>query len=259
MPQTFDTSIVIPAYNEAIRLPNTLKALAALCRTSQLGPVVVKEVIVVDDGSLDQTMEVVRTLNASLPSLTILRSLRNFGKGHAVRIGIAHAQFPWVLVADADMSTPWTEVIHLAHNCLRESADISIASRDVVGSKIIQHQSFVREYLGKAFNIFLRGLTGLSFKDTQCGFKLIRRERVERFLQLLTVNRFAWDVEFLIYARTFNIRTVEVPVQWQHKEDSRVHIIRDGLEMVFSVLKIRTKFFVKNAYAGILRLLFSSQ
>lgn len=237
----FETAIVIPAFNEAKRLPATLDCLAKLCAEGALKPLLIREVLVVDDGSADNTKEVAASYRDRLPGLQVVDSGRNFGKGHAVRLGLSQAQTPWVLVADADMSTPWPEAEKLANACSSQNADIAIASRDMPESQITQHQSFIRENLGKSFNIFLRTITGLPFHDTQCGFKLINREKAGAFLRELSVDRFAWDVEFLIYARDFGLKTVEVPVVWEHKEASRVRVFRDGFEMLFSVVKVRFK------------------
>lgn len=236
----FETTVVIPAYNESTRLPATLTRLAELCREG-FSAIDVREVIVVNDGSADDTQKVAESFAAQLPGLLVLDSGRNFGKGHAVRTGMARATQPWILIADADMSTPWTEADKLAESCASADADVAIASRDLPASQISRHQSFVREHLGKSFNIFLRGVTGLPFRDTQCGFKLIKREKVKSFLGLLAVDRFAWDVEFLIFARDFSLKTVEIPVAWKHMEHSRVRIVRDGFEMLCSVIKVRVR------------------
>jgi glycosyltransferase involved in cell wall biosynthesis len=237
----FPTTIVIPAYNEAERLPNTLEALASLCPGDSLAPVEVREVIVVDDGSSDTTSEVAASYSARLPRLRVIKSPRNFGKGHAVRQGLSAASQQWVLIADADMSTPWPEAGKLARACQGNHALLAIGSRDVPGCEIRRHQSFVRENLGKTFNVFVRGLTGLPFKDTQCGFKLVNREAIGVFLDRLEVDRFAWDVEVLMFARQAGLGIVEVPVVWEHKEASRVGIFTDGFGMAGTVAKLRFK------------------
>lgn len=236
---TIRTSIVIPAYNEAKRLPPTLEVLASEAATSALYPLEIKEVIVVDDGSMDNTSQVAEKLRERLPQLVVIRSPQNRGKGNAVRIGMTQATQEWILIADADMSTPWTEGVKLANACIEQDADIAIASRDLDRSLIRQHQSVLRENLGRLFNFFLRQITGLPFKDTQCGFKLVRREAVQSFLRELTLDNFAWDVEFLYLAHKYGLRILEIPALWEHKEDSRVNVARDGIKMAGSVVKIR--------------------
>jgi glycosyltransferase involved in cell wall biosynthesis len=237
----FPTSVVIPALNEAKRLPNTLESLASLCHGSSLSPVEIGEVIVIDDGSSDSTSEVAAGFTSRLPKLRVIKSPQNFGKGHAVRQGLFAASQRWVLIADADMSTPWPEASKLARACEAEGAKIAIGSRDVPGSQIRRHQSFVRENLGKTFNLFVRLLTGLPFMDTQCGFKLVDRQAIAGTLARLEVDRFAWDVELLMFARQAGLGIVEIPVVWEHKEASRVGIFTDGFGMVGTVAKLRFK------------------
>lgn len=247
MPLNLNLSIVIPAYNEAQRLPETLQTLADQIIDGSLKPIAIREVLVVDDGSRDETAACAEKFAAKLPGLKVLKSPRNFGKGHAVRQGLLSATQPWVLVADADMSTPWPEVLSLAKACESGSVPIAIGSRDVEGSNITRHQSIVRESLGRSFNFFVRTLTRLPFKDTQCGFKLFRREPLAPVLKHLEVDRFAWDVELLMFARHRGLAIVEVPVAWAHKENSRVSIFKDGMGMLGSVLRVRFRLATKLA------------
>ena len=165
-----------------------------------------------------------------------------------MHLGLKRARQPWVLIADADMSTPWPEAVALFKACqntdlkktaLKTRPSIAIGSRDITGSRIKVHQSLLRENLGKSFNLFVRALTGLPFRDTQCGFKLLERKPLIEVIQRLKVNRFAWDVELLMYAQRAGIPTVEVPVVWEHKDNSRVRVFRDGITLLFSVIMIR--------------------
>lgn len=235
-----NTSIVIPAYNEEFRLPRTLNVLRECIRANSLAPIVIKEVIVVDDGSTDKTINIALGIGASsLPEFRVIESTANFGKGHAIRVGILAAHAECVLVADADMSTPWTEVVKLAAQLHAQKAHVAIASRDLAQSDIRIKQSWMREHMGKTFNLIVRFFTGLPFHDTQCGFKFFTRAPVIEFARQLTVNRFAWDVEFLMFAINSGLKVVEVPVTWEHQEESRVHPIRDGLNMLFTVIGLR--------------------
>ncbi|MGE3974618.1 MAG: dolichyl-phosphate beta-glucosyltransferase [Bdellovibrionales bacterium] len=237
--QAAELAIVIPAYNEATRLPRTLEVLAKQIKSGELNSVKISQVIVVDDGSRDQTVEVVKKYEASLPQLLVLKSDKNYGKGHAVRTGLLYAEAPWLLVADADMATPWEEVLKLVEECQAQQADIAIGSRDLKESEIVIRQSWVREHMGKTFNLMVRSITQLPFKDTQCGFKLMKKNAVAAFLKKLTVDRFAWDVEFLMLAQSHGLKIVEVAVRWSHQEESRVHPVKDGINMAYTISKLR--------------------
>lgn len=236
--QSLDTAIVIPAYNESLRLPRTLRALEEAEKRGAFHPLTVTEVIVVDDGSKDDTRGVAEQYGVDLPRFKVIGGGQNRGKGCVVRAGLLEANATWVLVADADMSTPWDQAPRLAHVCLTDSARIVIGSRGLRDSVIRVHQAFLRERLGKLFNVCVRLLSGLPFKDTQCGFKLIHRPSVLPFLSQLTVDGFAWDVEFLLCSREADIPIKEVPIVWEHRETSRVHPIWDGLRMLVSLMKI---------------------
>jgi dolichyl-phosphate beta-glucosyltransferase len=233
------TTIIIPAYREATRLPKTLTDLRERIQQQELAPLNVRQVLVIDDGSDDNTRIVAFQNAASLPGFDVITLNPNQGKGAAVREGARRSQCEWTLMADADLSTPWTEGIKLAYQVTQENADIAIGSRDIQGSQIKVHQSWLRENLGRTFNRFVRLLSGLPFKDTQCGFKLWRTHAIQTLLPYLHVNRFAWDVEWLMTARAAELHTIEVPVEWEHRERSSVHLWVDGLEMVRSVLWVR--------------------
>ncbi|MCX5786496.1 MAG: DUF2723 domain-containing protein [Elusimicrobia bacterium] len=240
MPENFHltAAVVIPAYNEAKRISATLEALTSHIRQGTLKPLDIREIIISDDGSNDETEAVVRKFKPSLPNLKLIKSKRNFGKGHAVRTGFFQASADWVLVADADMSTPWTEARRLALHCLQQKASGAIGSRGLPESNILKHQSFFRERLGKSFNLLVRALTRLPYTDTQCGFKLFKRQEVEKIFASLKIDRFAWDVEFLVFCRRAGVKIVEIPVTWENSEQTRVRMLRDGFDMAFSVLSI---------------------
>lgn len=229
-------SIVIPAYNESQRLPVTLDSLL------QETTIPFNEVIVVNDGSHDDTLEVAKSFEKRFSGrIKVVDSQPNRGKGFAVRRGIEEASQEWVLVADADRSTPWREYFKLLSAQERSASMGAIGSRDVDGSVLMAQQPFYREWLGKLFNFFLRSLTGLKFKDTQCGFKLFHRESFLKFFPELREDRFAWDVEFLMFAKKYKLPVVEVPVEWAHVKGGTVHPIRDGLKMVWAVLQMRAR------------------
>lgn len=235
-----DISVVIPAFNEESRLPGTLLELKKLIEQGVLQDKV-REVIVVDDGSHDATKEVVATLQNDWPLLQLISSKLNEGKGAAVRRGMIRAQSAWILIADADMSTPWTELPRLS-GFIHEQYLI-MGSRGLPQSQIEIRQHWLRQAMGKTFNWILRKLVNLPFKDTQCGFKLIRNDAFFRLnvLPQLQVQRFSWDVELILWLLRFNKAVQEIPVRWRHQDQSRVRMIRDSVEMLLVILSLKKR------------------
>ncbi|MNJ94874.1 putative glycosyltransferase CsbB [compost metagenome] len=231
-------SIVIPAFNEELRLPATLNKLQAGIEAQRF-EFDIQEVIVVDDGSVDKTASVVQEFSKRWNNLKFISFPINRGKGAAVHEGLKAATCPWVLVADADMATPWDEMNKFSP--MSESYDLIMGSRALPESQIEIRQHLVRQTMGKSFNKLLRALVRLPYNDTQCGFKLIRNDESfrQQILPRLQVERFAWDVELLLCLQKFNKRILEFPVLWRHQEASRVRIFRDSFEMLFTVLKLR--------------------
>lgn len=142
-------------------------------------------------------------------------------------------------MADADMSTPWVEVLQLARLAREQAFSVVIGSRGLAESRVLKHQYLFRESLGKLFNVIVRVLTGLPYKDTQCGFKLFEKRAVKRLAAGLKVDRFAWDVEFLLACRKAGLRIAEVPVTWENSEQTHVRLGRDSLEMLFPSFALR--------------------
>ncbi|UXR63298.1 glycosyltransferase family 2 protein [Bdellovibrio bacteriovorus] len=235
-----DVSIVIPAYNEALRLPETLQVLKELC-TEDVLSVSITEVLVVDDGSMDNTRQVVEQFAQEWSLLKVFGFSENRGKGAAVKKGLIEARSSWVLVADADMATPWEELRKL--QTFMDQADLIMGSRALPQSQIEVRQHWIRQTMGKTFNKILRLFVGLPYKDTQCGFKLVHNDEVfrQKILPQLSVERFAWDVELILYMERYRKKVLEVPIRWQHRDSSRVHIVRDSLEMLFAVRKMRRR------------------
>jgi len=232
-------SIVIPAYNEATRLPDSLTELVAFANSSKTISLDQLELVISDDGSKDETITVAKGFSDQFPHLKVVALKENAGKGAAIRNGIKSSIGEWVLVADADMATPWTEIDKFFEFLAHEPADMLIGSRALKESDIKTHQPFFREYMGKIFNLIIRTITGLSFKDTQCGFKLIKNSLAQKLLPLLKVDRFAWDVELLMMARLANAKVQDRPVEWHHREASRVRPIVDSFEMLMATLNMR--------------------
>lgn len=237
-------AVVIPAYNEEKRLPQTLQALKHL----NINDVEVSEVYVIDDGSIDGTSSVVRGFQKDWDSLKLVTLSKNRGKGAAVHEGMRQAKAPWILVADADMATPWEELEKLLAKMSLQS--VIMGSRGLPESEIKIRQHWVRQGMGRIFNKILRVLNGLPYKDTQCGFKLVKNDLFfrESILPYLQVQRFAWDVEMILFFQKYQKAVIEVPIRWEHKEQSRVHLVRDSVEMFLAVMKLKWRllFFKKS-------------
>jgi len=231
-------SVVIPAYNEEHRLPATLDELRRfMAQPSSAWKIA--EVIVVNDGSSDATVACVEERQKTWRELHLLSLPQNQGKGAAVHAGFRAATQPWILMADADMATPWEELKKLV--AASTDADLVMGSRALPQSEIVVRQHWLRQSMGKTFNRILRALVGLPFRDTQCGFKLIHNGDFFRahILPRLQVQRFSWDVELVILLMHAHKKIFEVPVRWHHREESHVHIVRDSLEMLWSVWKLK--------------------
>jgi dolichyl-phosphate beta-glucosyltransferase len=230
-------SIVIPAYNEAGRLVPTLEAiLKHLDARSIRG-----EIIVADDGSSDGTAELAEAARAEDARVRIVRLPVNRGKGAAVREGALAAHGSLVLISDADLSTPIEEFDRLLDRMRGTLSDIVIGSRGLPASNIEVRQPFWRVLMGKTFNRIIRIVTRLPFKDTQCGFKLLDREKCAPIFRKMVVDRFAFDVELLVLARLAGLRILEEPITWRNSPDSRVRAISSSWNMLVDVLRLRRR------------------
>lgn len=235
-------SIIIPAYNEAKRLPRTLPRILAYLReaVSRWQTSIDKvELIVVDDGSQDSTSDVAKTFAVELPTLKVLRHTPNRGKGYAVRQGMLASEGKFRLFSDSDLSTPIEELDKILPLLLSGEYDIAIASRGLPQSELLVRQPFFREMLGRLFNLVVQILATPCIWDTQCGFKLFRGEVAERLFPLQQLSGFAFDVEVLYLARKFGYRVVEVPVRWINDPNTKVQTLRHGLQMVQDILRVR--------------------
>jgi dolichyl-phosphate beta-glucosyltransferase len=223
-----ELSVVIPAYDEATRVEPGLRRAAAYLQRRGIA----YELLVVDDGSRDDTAQVAATAGAR-----VLRHERNRGKGAAVRTGVLASAGARVLLSDADFSTPIEELEKLEPR-LRE-ADLVVGSRALADSVITERQPIYRELMGKSFNVLIRCLGVRGFHDTQCGFKLAQGEVARALCTELTVAGFAYDVELIWLALERGLRVSEVGVVWANSPDSRVHPIRSSLGMIRDVLLMR--------------------
>src|SRR5918911_2649303 len=233
----FSLSIVIPAYNEAARLGETLRTVFAYLNEH----VPQGEVIVVDDGSEDGTADVAEQSFASAGSVSAraIRIKPNRGKGHAVRAGLLAARAPVALFSDADLSTPITETPKLVRPILRGEYDLTFGSRALDRSLIGVHQPWRREQGGRVFNLIVRLSTGLPFWDTQCGFKAFRMSVCRPLIAASTIDRFGFDVEYLYVAHLAGLRLSEIPVRWDHNEGSKLSVWRDTPRLLGEVRTIR--------------------
>lgn len=224
-------SVVIPAYNEGERLGPTLEAVLAYLALRP-DP---SEVIVADDGSGDDTAAVAAAF--ATRGVRLVRLPENRGKGAALRAGVAASRGESVLLCDADLSTPIEDVERL--EVMLATSEVVIGSRAVAASEILVHQPRFREWMGRGFNRLLRSVGLAGFRDTQCGFKLLRGDSARQLFADLAIERFAFDVELLWLARSRGMRIAEVGVRWAHAPASRVHPLGDSLNMLCDVLALR--------------------
>jgi dolichyl-phosphate beta-glucosyltransferase len=227
-------SIVIPAYNEGARLGATLEKVLGYLREQGWNA----EVIVVNDGSRDNTADLVRRFAERNPMLRLVENPGNRGKGYAVRNGMLNARGEVVVFSDADLSSPIEEMPKLLA-ALASGADIAIGSRWLQAELQTQRQSLHRQLFGRVFNLLLRIILGLQFKDTQCGFKAFTRRAAQTIFPLERIERWGFDPEILFLARKFGFRVEEVPVRWGHSGDTRIHPVVDGARMFWEMLRIR--------------------
>ena len=228
-------SLVVPAYNEEKRLPVSLARIAEWLGSR--APRLTAEVLVVDDGSSDRTAAVAEKTAAGLGlSFRVIRLPENRGKGAAVRAGVLEAGGEHVLVTDADLSTPIEEVEKL----LAAGAPVAIGSRGLDATLVKERQPLFRVASGKLFNLLVRFLAVSGIRDTQCGFKLFRKDAAREVFSRATVDRFAFDVEALLLARRLGYPIAEVPVLWFNSPDTRVGL-GGGLEAFVALFRIRRR------------------
>lgn len=223
-------SIIIPAYNEEKRLPATLDKVRTWLASTAWD---FSEIVVVDDGSSDQTAAVAATAGAR-----VLTNPGNRGKGYTVRHGMLEARGEWALLTDADLSAPIEDLETLWSAVAREGADGAIGSRALDRSLIGVHQPMFRETMGRIFNLVIRMITGLPYKDTQCGFKLFQSMAAREIFKRQLLDGFGFDVEVLFIARRLGYRILEVPVRWNDVAGTKVSMWR-GMMAFVDPLKVR--------------------
>jgi len=228
-----ELSIIVPAFNEELRLPATLEKIARYIEREQKNI----EVIVVDDGSADRTAGVTESFRGKIARLRVLANGANRGKGFSVRHGSLEARGEITLFTDADLSAPIEEANKLL--AALKDHDVAIGSRAVDRNLIEVHESVFREFAGIIFNKIVRIILRLPFVDTQCGFKAFRRERCRVIFEQQTIERFGFDPELLYLARHHGLSIVEVPVRWAHSPATKVSMMRDSVQMFLDVVIIR--------------------
>lgn len=226
-------SIVIPAYNEHRRIGETLRRVLDYLHEQQWSA----EVVAVDDGSRDDTAEIIRAFAAQNPEVRLVSNPGNQGKGYAVRNGMLNAKGEVLLFTDADLSSPISEA-HKLFAALEAGADVAIGSRWLDPSLQFQRQPLKRRIYSRAFNIYLRVLLGVPFRDTQCGFKAFTRRAAQTIFPLQQIMRWGFDAEILYIARKKGLKVAEVPVIWGHDERSTIHPLRDGIRMGTEALRV---------------------
>jgi len=230
-------SVIIPAYNEEERLPNTLHQAYAWLQKNHADHF---DIIVVDDGSSDHTCHHVQNMMQDMPKLRLIQQVENQGKGAAVRRGMLAAQADVHLFMDADHSTHIREVAKVFQILDRQrDVDVVIASRQHPDSDISEHQSWLREHMGKTFNLLMRLSTGIDMPDTQCGFKAMRKQASDAIFSRQKLDGFSFDVEILFLAQQLGYNTAEIPVQWVNEPNSKVRMLIDPLKMFADILRIR--------------------
>ena len=229
-------SIVIPCFNEERRIAPSLEVMLDLLRGSKLD----WEIVAVDDGSRDGTSDVVRRIAEGEPRVRLLRHEVNRGKGDAVRSGFHASRGEWVLFSDADLATPIDELFPFLE-AGRAGYDLVIASRVLSGARILTPQPWQRRLSGGVFRGLVRALGLSSFRDTQCGFKLMRRDRLGPILDAVEIRGFAFDVELLARAERAGLRILELPVRWRDVAGSKLRLYPDALRMARDLVAMRLR------------------
>jgi dolichyl-phosphate beta-glucosyltransferase len=229
-------SLVIPAYNEARRLPNTLRELHDYCRRWAF----LFEVIIVVEPSTDETLALAQAGTKTFPQLKVIGNRVHRGKGFAVRTGMLASAGDLVFFTDADLSTPLYEIDRaLAVFESDRDLHIIVGNRQHPDSEIIQHQSWMRERMGKTFNALVRWLAGIEIRDTQCGFKGFRQAASRAIFERQKTDGFSFDVEVLLLAKALGFSVKEMPVHWSNSPDSKVRVVSDSLKMLRDVAAVR--------------------
>ena len=229
-------TLVIPAFNEAARLPNSLVELQKHSSAWDFP----YEIIVVVELSSDRTLELARTAAKTFPELKVIGNTIHRGKGFAVRTGMLAGRGEMLFFTDSDLSTPLRDLDRaIALFRAQPDIDLIVGSRKHPDSQILQHQSAMRELMGNTFNRFVRALAGFKFLDTQCGFKGFRAQVAREIFERAQLDGFSFDVEVLLLAEAMNFVVMEVPVHWSNSPESKVKVVGDSLKMLEDLFRVR--------------------
>ena len=239
-----EISIIVPAYEEQARLGDSVERILAYIEREKLSA----ELIVVDDGSKDKTVETGEAAALAFPDTPtkVIRYETNRGKGYAVKIGLLAARADIAVFSDADLSTPIDELPKLVEPIQTGEFDVTFGSRAIDRSLIGTRQPWRREQGGRLMNLVIKTMSGLPFADTQCGFKAFNMKKFRPLLEMMTIDRFGFDVEFLFVAARHKLRLKEIPVRWNNVEGSKVSVFRDTRRMFTELIQIR-----RNAKRGV--------
>ncbi len=229
-------SVIIPCYDEEKLIEDTLDTVTAYLSKKGYS----HEIIVVDDGSRDDTVGIVGRFAEKCTRVKLLENGRNRGKGFSVRMGVLSASGEFVCFSDADLSTPIEEVEKLLH-WIRRGFDIAIGSRGLKDSQVELHQPWWREMMGRTFNLFVRIMAVRGIKDTQCGFKCFRASVAADLFSRQMLDGFSFDVENLFIARKLGFSIKEVPIRWINRVESKVNPVTSSLQMLRDLFRIRLR------------------
>lgn len=227
-------SVIIPTYNEESRIGESLSKITNYMENQGHR----YEIILVDDGSCDNTVDAVKIFSAKNRDMRLIQNERNVGKGYSVKKGVLDANGEYILFSDADLSTPIEEIEKLL-KYLEEGYEVTIGSRDLPDSDVRLRQPFYREFSGKIFNLIARSITLLGIRDTQCGFKCFKKDAAKTIFSRQRLDGFSFDVEILYIAKKMRYKIKEVPVVWINSNPSSVSLSKDSIQMFIDLLKIR--------------------
>jgi len=236
MNEKITLSIVIPAYNEEKRIGKSLEKVIGYLSSKDIKT----EVLVINDGSKDNTSYIANSYKEKYPLLNIIENDQNRGKGYSVKRGVLSATGDFIIFTDADLSTPVEETEKIL-SALQNGYDVAIGSRHLKGSNIEIKQPFHRHIMGRVFNFFVRIFTVPYISDSQCGFKGFKREKAVEIFNLMDTYGWSFDVEILYLAHRLELKIEEVPITWRDSPASRINPITDPLKMFIDVIKIRWK------------------
>lgn len=226
-------SVVIPSYNEAVRLKKTLPEIIAFFKKQKFS----SEIIIVDDGSTDQTKKVTKAISGRAANIKLISHTKNSGKGAAIKTGVLASVGDWVLFMDADLSTPLAELDNFWPHT--KTNKIVIGSRKMEGANIKRHQSFLRENLGKIFTILTNSIATKGISDITCGFKLFKGSVARDLFKKSVLPDWSFDAEILYLAQKKKISIKEIPVVWKNDPRTKVNMLKDGTKALVGLLKIR--------------------